>query len=69
MADTNEIANAGLPRLENGLSDLVAYGEITYSGRIPPGGPAAVEIAGLLAELREQGWLPAIQNLRTAVAS
>ena len=25
----NEIANAGLPRLENGLSDLVAYGEIT----------------------------------------
>ena len=65
----NEIANAGLPRLENGLSDLVAYGEITYSGRIPPGGPAAVEIAGLLAELREQGWLPAIQNLRTAVAS
>ena len=65
----NEIANAGLPRLENGLSDLVAYGEITYSGRIPPGGPAAVEIAGLLAELREQGWLPEAKNLRTAVAS
>jgi len=65
----NEIANAGLPRLENGLSDLVAYGEITYSGRIPPGGPAAVEIAGLLAELREQGWLPEVKNPRTAVAS
>ncbi len=65
----NEIANAGLPRLENGLSDLVAYGEITYSGRIPPGGPAAVEIAGLLAELREQGWLPEARNPRTAVAS
>lgn len=52
-----EIANAGLPRLETTLSDLVAYGELSYSGRLPLSGPAAVEIAGLLTELRARGWL------------
>ncbi len=54
-----EIAAAGLPRLEATLSDLVAYGELSYSGRIPAAGPAVAEIAGLLAELREKGWIPA----------
>ncbi len=53
-----EIAAAGLPRLEATLSDLVAYGELSYSGRIPAAGPAVTEIAGLLAELREKGWIP-----------
>lgn len=52
-----EIANAGLPRLETTLSDLVAYGELSYSGRLPLHGPAVAEIAGLLAELRARGWL------------
>lgn len=56
---TQEIANAGLPRLEATLSDLVAYGEMSYSGRVPQVGPAVLEIAGLLAELRARGWLPA----------
>lgn len=54
-----ELAAAGLPRLEATLSDLVAYGELSYSGRLPVTGPAVVEIAGLLAELREKGWLGA----------
>ena len=36
----------------------VAYGELSYSGRIPAAGTAATEIAELLAELRERGWLP-----------
>nr|WP_283949849.1 ParA family protein [Limobrevibacterium gyesilva] len=54
----HEIQVAGLPRLEASLSDLVAYGELSYSGRIPQIGPAVIEIAGLLAELRERGWLP-----------
>lgn len=54
-----EIAAAGLPRLESTLSDLVAYGELSYSGRLPQAGPALVEVAGLLAELRERGWLDA----------
>ena len=55
---TQEIAAAGLPRLESTLSDLVAYGELSYSGRIPQTGPAAIELAGLLAELRARNWLP-----------
>ena len=54
-----EIAAAGLPRLDATLSDLVAYGEISYSGRLPQIGPAMIEITGLLAELRARGWLGA----------
>jgi chromosome partitioning protein len=53
-----EVLTARLPRLEASLSDLVAYGELSYSGRIPTTGTAAVEIAALLAELRARGWLP-----------
>jgi chromosome partitioning protein len=53
-----EIETAGLPRLTASLSDLVAYGELSYSGRLPQTGPAAGEIAALLAELRAKGWLP-----------
>lgn len=52
-----ELAAAGLPRLSASLSDLVAYGELTYSGKLPNSGPAATEAAGLVAELRELGWL------------
>ena len=53
-----EILTASLPRLQSSLSDLVAYGELSYSGRIPGTGTAATEIAELLAELRTRGWLP-----------
>jgi chromosome partitioning protein len=53
-----EIETARLPRLETSLSDLVAYGELSYSGRIPTTGTAATEIAALIAELRARGWLP-----------
>ena len=52
------IETARLPRLETSLSDLVAYGELSYSGRIPATGIAAAELAALLAELRAKGWLP-----------
>jgi len=53
-----ELASAGLPRLEASLSDLVVYGELSYSGRIPVGNPASAEVAALIAELRALGWLP-----------
>lgn len=62
-----EIAAAGLPRLEAILSDLVAYGELSYSGRIPTTGHAAAELAALVAELRGRAWLPARPTLRNAV--
>ena len=54
-----EIKQAKLQRLRSSLSDLVAYGEISYSGRVPSTGSAAVEIAALLAELRDLGWITA----------
>jgi chromosome partitioning protein len=53
-----EIKAAGLHRLTAILSDLVAYGEMTYSGRLPPTGQSAVEIAALIAELRALRWVP-----------
>lgn len=64
-----ELASAGLPRLDASLSDLVIYGELSYSGRIPATGAAAVEIAALVAELRGLGWLPPKAPLRHAVAT
>lgn len=53
-----EIERAGLPRLQAHLSDLVAYGEVSFSGKAPAGGTAAAEIVALVQELRGLGWLP-----------
>ena len=53
-----ELAEARLPRLEATLSDLVVYGELSYSGRIPAAGAAAAELSALVAELRTLGFLP-----------
>jgi chromosome partitioning protein len=54
-----ELERAGLPRLTAALSDLVAYGEMTYSGRLPAIGQPAAEVAALVAERRALGWAPA----------
>lgn len=54
----NEIANAKLPRLDTTLGDLVAFGELSYSGKLPMAGPAGAEVAALIAELRSLGWIP-----------
>jgi chromosome partitioning protein len=48
----------GLPRRRTLISETVAYGELTFSGALPEAGPAADEIAALIAELRGEGWLP-----------
>lgn len=53
-----EIAAAGLLRLDASLSDLVAFGEMSYSGRAPDSGPAGNEVAALVSELRALGWVP-----------
>jgi len=53
-----ELKAAGLPRMAATLSDLVAYGEMTYSGRLSASGQSAAEVATLIAELRELGWIP-----------
>ena len=59
-----ELAAAGVRRLDASLGDLVAFGEMTYSGRVPAAGTAAEEIAALVTELRELGWLPKITSSR-----
>ena len=57
-----EMQRAQLKRLTASLSDLVAYGEVSYSGRVPTAGTAGAEVLALLAELRGLGWIPAIRN-------
>ncbi len=64
-----EIAAAGLPQLATALSDLVAYGEMTYSGRPPTLGAAGAEVAALVAELRRLGWLPADRSAGNGVTA
>ena len=54
-----EAERAGLPVLAClGLSDLVAYGEASYSGRVPSTGTAGAEIRILVTELRGLGFIP-----------
>ena len=59
-----ELAAAGVRKLDASLSDLVAFGEMTYSGKIPSTGTAAEEIAALVAELQDLGWLLDVTSLR-----
>lgn len=60
-----EAQAARLPLLETTLGDLVAYGEMTFSGRIPDQGAAADELARLVAELRALDWMPSRQAALT----
>jgi chromosome partitioning protein len=46
-----EIETAGLPRLQASLGEAVAYGEMSFSGRLPSDGAPAEEIAALLEEV------------------
>ncbi|WP_145145474.1 ParA family protein [Roseomonas gilardii] len=48
---------AALPKLTTTLSDLVGYGEMGFSGRMPAG-KAGAEAAALVDELQGLGWLP-----------
>jgi chromosome partitioning protein len=64
-----ELTAAGLPRLTASLSDLVAYGELTYSGRLSDTGSAVAEVTTLIAELRALAWLPDTMATRNVVTS
>jgi chromosome partitioning protein len=55
---SSEIERLGLPRLRTTVSESVAYGEISFSGVLPVGTLAGVEITALMQELRTGGWLP-----------
>jgi chromosome partitioning protein len=54
-----ELEAAALLRTAATVGDRVAFAEMTFSGRIPATGDAAQEIAALIAELRDLGWIPA----------
>jgi chromosome partitioning protein len=66
---TTEMTAAGLPRLAASLSDLVAYGELTYSGKLADKSPAYAEVAALIRELRELHWIPKKTTVRNTVTS
>jgi len=53
-----ELQEIGLPRTKASIADRVAFSEMTFSGRIPTTGDAGAEIAAVIAELRELGWVP-----------
>ena len=54
-----ELDAGELPRTMTAIGDRVAFAEMTFSGRVPNGTTdAGQEIANLIAELREIGWLP-----------
>jgi len=55
-----------LPKLDTGLSDLVAYGEMGFSGRMPAG-KAGAEVSALIAELRAIGFLPPVAAAASCV--
>ncbi|SDB71449.1 chromosome partitioning protein [Belnapia rosea] len=56
----SEMERAGLPLLASRLHNRVAYEELSWSGQLPsPKSPAGREIAGLVGELREAGFIPA----------
>jgi chromosome partitioning protein len=58
----SELGGLKLPRLSTALSEAVGYGEMGFSGQLPREGAAAEEIAALIAELRQLGWLPQSDN-------
>jgi chromosome partitioning protein len=60
-----EIEAAELPPLTSTLGDLVAYGEMTFSGRVSDQGSAAEEVSRLIGELRSLGWISARQDALT----
>lgn len=59
-----ELDAADLPRTGVGISDRVAFAEMTFSGRVPASGDAGQEISQLIHDLRRLGWVPAGRNKR-----
>jgi chromosome partitioning protein len=57
-----EIDKLALPRMEITLSEAVAYGEVGFAGTKPQDNTAAAEVAVLIAELRQLGWLPSTRQ-------
>lgn len=61
-----EIESADLPMLTSALGDLVAYAEMSFSGRVPDQGVAGAEVARLVAELQELEWIGRLHDVTQA---
>ena len=53
-----EVDTAKLARFEGIISDLVAFQELTFTGRVPMAGRGGNEIDKIIREMRTLGWLP-----------
>ncbi len=53
-----QVAEAGIATLRSTLGHRADYEALTHTGRPPRVGAAHREVAGLVAELRELGWIP-----------
>ena len=60
-----ELDGAKLLRTETVIGDRVAFAEMTFSGRVPAiASEAGQEIAKLIIELRQLGWVPRKPTIR-----
>ena len=67
LAELGEMIAARRPN--DVLDYKVAFGELTFSGRLAPASAAAAEVAALVAELRGLGWLPEPTSIRKDVTA
>jgi len=58
-----QIAEAGLSRLEASLGHRADYETMTHSGRLPTSGAAHREVVALVQELRQRGAMPSVRQV------
>lgn len=61
-----KVKETGLPTLDTRLHHLVAYKELTFTGKVPKKGTAGAQGQLLVQELRDRGFLPFMQEFRRA---
>ncbi len=62
----NQVKEAQLPTFKTRLHHLVAYKELTFSGKVPHKGVAGAQGQLLIQEIAELGLLPFLEELRKA---
>jgi len=61
-----QVKEMGLPTLETRLHHLVAYKELTFTGKVPRKGTAGAQGQLLVQEIRDLGFMPFMQELKRA---
>ena len=60
------VKDAGLPTFKTRLHHLVAYKELTFSGKVPSKGTAGAQGQLLVQEIEQLGALPFMHELKRA---